>query len=121
MNVRVNFQQNSTIQLEIYQVTEDAIKNRFSETYDQVIEQTRKNRNEFVWNSISSVEELGQVRMAARNEFLSDFKNGKAQGRYLTGSFPRLPFRDWQFGLSLCSALFTHHSLLHQFFSSRIF
>jgi hypothetical protein len=87
----------------IYQFTEDAIKNRISETYDQVIEQTRKNRNEFVWSSISSIEALGQVRMAAMSEFLSDFKNGKAQGRYLTGGFPRLPFRDGQFALSLCS------------------
>ena len=45
-----------------------------------MLEQTRRNADEFVWDAIRSVEELGQLGMAAMNDFLGDFASGKADG-----------------------------------------
>jgi ubiquinone/menaquinone biosynthesis C-methylase UbiE len=46
---------------------------------------------------------LGRIRMATMEEFLEDFDQGKAQGRYINGSLPRLSFADQTFDLALCS------------------
>jgi len=87
----------------IYQFSADEIRSRISETYGEVIEQTRKNKNDFIWESISSIEELGRVRMAAMNDFLCDYTTGKMAGRYLDVALPALPFKDKEFDISLCS------------------
>jgi hypothetical protein len=67
------------------------------------MEQTRKNKNEFVWNHISSVEELGRVRMEAMKDFLYDYPAGRKEGRYIDASLPSLPFKDGAFDIALCS------------------
>jgi hypothetical protein len=87
----------------VYSFTAAEIRKRIAETSAVVLAQTRKNRDEFVWENISSVEELGRIRMAAMAKFLKDFTKGKAAGRYIAGSLPRLPFKDKEFGLALCS------------------
>ncbi len=69
------------------------------------MEQTRKNTHEFVWTTITSVEELGRLRLAAMESFLSDYRLGTAQKRYVTGELPNLPFADREFDLALCSHL----------------
>jgi len=89
----------------IYQWSAPDIRGRIAETYDQIIEQTRWNADEFVWTSIRSVEELGRRRMAAMEAFLDDYDAGKAEGRYVDGSLPVLPFADDTFDLALCSHL----------------
>ena len=81
------------------------MRGRIAETYADVMAQTRKNKHEFVWTSIASVKELGRVRMAAMEEFLSDFPRGKEQGRYVEGELPQLPFADKEFDLAVCSHL----------------
>src|SRR5690349_16831355 len=53
----------------IYRYTVDQIQGRIAATYDEVLNQTRQNIDEFVWTSIPSVAELGRVRMAAMTEF----------------------------------------------------
>jgi SAM-dependent methyltransferase len=87
----------------LFQFDADQIRDRIAATYDTILEQTRQNREEFVWESIRSVEELGQVRMAAMMEFLDDYGGGKAQGRYLDAELPNLPLADGSFDLALCS------------------
>ncbi len=87
----------------IYRFSADEIRNRIDETYEEVMEQTRKNKNEFVWGHILSVEELGKVRMAAMNDFLSDYAAGLREGRYVDASLPTLPFEDGEFDIALCS------------------
>jgi SAM-dependent methyltransferase len=87
----------------IYHFSEEEIRNRIDETFEEVIEQTRNNMNEFIWKHISSVEELGRVRMAAMNDFLSDYAIGLRDGRYVEASLPVLPFDDGQFDIALCS------------------
>ena len=81
----------------------DEIKKRIDETRGIVLDQTRKNREEFVWENIASVEELGKIRMSAMSIFLEDFEKGRSEGRYLPGELPHLTFRDDQFDLALCS------------------
>jgi hypothetical protein len=87
----------------IYRWAEGQIRERIASTYDTILEQTRQNRDEFVWNSIQSVEELGEMRMAAMTVFLDDFGSGKADGRYVDAELPGLPFADRSFDLALCS------------------
>lgn len=87
----------------IYCFTTEEIKNRIRKTYEGVLAQTRKNKDEFIWETISTVEELGRIRMSAMESFLRDYAKGKADGRYQAGSLPRLSFQDKKFDLALCS------------------
>jgi hypothetical protein len=87
----------------LYHFSKDEIRKRIDETWPDVMEQTRKNKHEFVWERISSVEELGRIRMAAMNEFLSDYTAGQQQGRYVAAGLPDLPFKDKEFDIALCS------------------
>ena len=89
----------------IYRWSAAEIQARIQDTYDQVIEQTRRNQHEFVWDTIQSVDELGRVRMAAMQEFLRDFPVGAREGRYVDAALPVLPFHDRQFDLAVCSHL----------------
>jgi len=89
----------------IYRFTATDIHRRLDETYEQVLQQTRQNQQEFVWTSIASVEELGRVRMSAMNAFLEDYRLGASAGRYVAAQLPALPFADGTFDLAVCSHL----------------
>jgi hypothetical protein len=79
------------------------IRQRIDETFDDILRETRNNSDEFVWNNIRSVEELGKVRMRAMRKFLADFPEGKREGRYIAESMPDLTFPDNSFDLGLSS------------------
>lgn len=87
----------------IYRYDVNQLRARIASTYDDILEQTRNNADEFVWSTIRSVDELGQVRMAAMNEFLDDYPSGRTEGRYIDAELPSLPFADSSFDLALCS------------------
>lgn len=87
----------------LYRYSVQEIRERIAATFDVVLEQTRKNAQEFVWRQIRSVEELGRVRQAAMEEFLGDYPTGKSAGRYREASLPALPFAEGEFDLALCS------------------
>ena len=87
----------------IYRFDSSCIRRRIDETYEQIMEQTRKNKEEFIWRDIPSIEALGRVRMAAMSEFLSDFDAGIKEGRYADASLPHLRFKDGDFDIALCS------------------
>ncbi len=87
----------------IYRFGADEIRGRINETYEEVMEQTRENKDEFVWRHISSIDELGKVRMSAMDDFLADYESGLEEGRYVDASLPALPFEDREFDLALCS------------------
>lgn len=89
----------------IYRYDAEQLRARIAETRDQILDQTRRNAGEFVWTSIRSVEELGEVRMAAMAEFLNDYPAGRAAGRYVDAELPALPFADAAFDLALSSHL----------------
>ncbi len=87
----------------LYQWEAGQIRDRIAATSASILEQARQNRDEFVWDSIRSVEELGEIRMAAMNAFLDDYEAGRALGRYVDAELPRLPFADHSFDLALSS------------------
>ena len=87
----------------LYRFTATEIRQRIAETFETVLEQTRKNAAEFIWRQIHSVEELGRLRMSAMEEFLSDYSNGRGEGRYREAGLPELPFGKGEFDLALCS------------------
>jgi hypothetical protein len=101
----------------IYRWEPADVRTRIAATRDEILDQTRRNAAEFVWDTIRSVDELGRIRMAAMDAFLSDFSDGKAQGRYVEGELPTLPFADQSFDLALCShVLFLYSEQLGEAF-----
>jgi hypothetical protein len=105
-NCEMTRQGNSVISVDpIYNFDRDAIKKRIDEIYVEVLEQTRANQDKFVWDNISSIEELGKTRMESMKLFLDDFDKGKHQGRYVAGELLELPFKDDSFDMALVSHL----------------
>ncbi len=104
----------------LYRFDVDAIRERIRQTRDQVLDQTRRNRHEFVWTTIASVDDLARLRMSAMEDFLRDFDNGRSEGRYVDAELPSLPFGDQTFDLALCSHfLFLYSSMLGGDFHTR--
>ena len=77
----------------IYFFSIDQIRQRIYETYNNILDQTQKNQDKFIWKEICSVEELGKIRMSSMQKFLEDFSGGIIQRRYMPGKLPLLPFR----------------------------
>jgi hypothetical protein len=87
----------------LYQFTAKQIKQRIDATYAEVIGQTRRNQEKFVWDLITSPDELGRLRLEAMRDFLSDYEQGKRDGRYIPAQLPVLPFASVSFNIALCS------------------
>jgi hypothetical protein len=87
----------------IYQFSRVEIKSKIDETFQIVLEQTRHNVEKFVWHEIKNIEALGQIRLAAMNNFLADYEEGKRHGRYIFGELPMLPAINTTFDLALSS------------------
>ena len=89
----------------LYQFSANEIASRISKTSKTILEQLEQNRDAYIWTSIESPAELWKIRMAAMQEFLADLSRGKAEGRYISGELPLLPFEDNHFDLAICSHL----------------
>lgn len=87
----------------IYRFTRRQLSSRIEQACAEIIEQTKKHRSNFVWSSITSIEELLKTRMSAMELFLADYDDGKLQGRYIDAELPILPFDDGAFDIALCS------------------
>ncbi len=92
----------------LYQFSKKEIQERISSSYNEVMAQAAANKDEFIWDTIKDVQELGRIRKQAMVTFLNDFEKGKEQGRYITGSLPELPVGSLlsvkkEFDLALCS------------------
>lgn len=87
----------------IYRLTPSEIRERIDATYTEILEETRRNSQAFVWRSIRSVEALGRLRMDAMESFLRDYDAGRRDHRYVDAELPHLPFEDRSFDLALCS------------------
>lgn len=85
----------------LYQLTAGQIERRIDATYEDVIGQTRQNREKFVWEIISSPDELGRVRLEAMRNFLGDYEQGRKDGRYIPAELPDLPFEPLSFDIAL--------------------
>ena len=105
----------------IYQFSREQIHSRIDRIYPEVLSQVAKNRDDFIWDSIANVDELGRVRMQAMESFLNDYEQGKMSGRYKEGQLPVLPFNNAEFDLALCSHylfLYSNHVDQAQHFES---
>src|SRR5688572_44994 len=79
----------------IYRFEKLQIEERLAATYDQILEQVRRNAGEFVWGEgIRTIDELAQVRMAAMRVFLEDYDAGRVDGRYVNAELRARPFPD---------------------------
>lgn len=87
----------------LYQFSAAQIQEQIDATYQTVMEQTRRNQDRFVWDSIPSPDALGEIRMAAMRDFLADYEQGAHDGRYIAAELPALPFAPGTFDLALCS------------------
>ena len=97
----------------LYQFTKEEIGRRVQEAYPTIMEQLVANQAAYVWTTITSPHYLGRIRMAAMADFLEDYDEGKADGRYLPHNLPSLPLQDGAFDLALCShLLFTYSEQL---------
>lgn len=58
----------------------------------------------YVWTHIKDLDELEHIRMSAMKKFLSDYKQGKKEGRYVFHELPaRLPYEPGSFDIGLSS------------------
>jgi hypothetical protein len=87
----------------IYRFTRQQLSIRIEQACEEIIEQTKRNIDNFVWSSIRSIAELREMRMSAMRQFLEDYDDGKMQGRYIDAELPILPFDDDAFDIALCS------------------
>lgn len=87
----------------LYRHDAEQIRRRIAATFDEMIKQTRQNADEFVWDSIASVDDLARLRRAAMDRFLEDYETGKLQGRYVAAELPASRFADASFDLAVCS------------------
>lgn len=105
-NVEATRRDESVVSVDpLYGFSADAIENRISETYDEVLQQLLQNREDFVWEDVNSPERLMQKRLETMSMFLEDFRGASDSSRYMTGELPALPFPDGEFDLALCSHL----------------
>jgi len=87
----------------VYQFSAKQIRSRIDAVYPHIMSEMKKNHESYIWKDISSVNDLGKIRMASMETFLNDYDDGKKSGRYLNASLPNLPFENHAFDLALCS------------------
>jgi hypothetical protein len=68
---------------------------------DRTIQALPAVQDNFRWDEFRDPEGLRAVRLSALADFVADFDNGRATGRYVTAALPSLPFADRQFELVL--------------------
>jgi SAM-dependent methyltransferase len=89
----------------IYAFPAEGIRARVATTYDAIIGQVKLHPERYLWREFADPDALGATRLAAMERFLIDYDTGKAEGRYLEGALPSLPFAGDSFDLALCSHL----------------
>lgn len=88
----------------MYRFSKAELRGRIGDSFHIVLEQTRRNAAEFVWNAdIPDIDALGRLRMAAMERFLDDYALGREERRYINAELPSLPFGDDAFDLAVCS------------------
>lgn len=68
----------------VYCCPEEQLRARINEVCGIVMEQMERNRDNYVWSSIRSLEELKTLRMGAMERFLSDYEGGRREGMSAT-------------------------------------
>jgi SAM-dependent methyltransferase len=97
----------------LYQFSAAQIRERIDAIFASVLAETERNKEEFVWQHVKTVEDLGRVRRDAMDEFLADYEQGNKDFRYVACELPELPFIDKTFELAVCSHFLFLYSEQH--------
>jgi hypothetical protein len=89
----------------IYEFSGTQIKQRFEAVIDNIIDQVNSTPNDWVWTYHKNSENLRFQRIKTIKTFLNDYEKGKQEQRYRIASLPKLPFKNKEFQLALCSHL----------------
>ena len=87
----------------VYEFTGREIERRFREVVDNIIGQVKATPGDWTWTYHKSPDGLRRNRERALETFLADYDAGKAEGRYVVGSLPNLPYPDRSFDIAVCS------------------
>lgn len=88
----------------IYQFSKEEIEKRIEEVRITVMQQMKENIENYVWTQIKDLDELEHIRMSAMKKFLSDYEQGKKEGRYVYHELPAtLPYESKSFDIGLSS------------------
>ncbi len=64
----------------------------------------KENMDNYVWTHIKDLDEMEHIRMSAMKKFLSDYEQGRKEGRYVFHELPvRLPYEAESFDIGLSS------------------
>ena len=85
----------------LYAFTREEISRRIGEISPAILDNLRANRDWYRWERWRTPEELVSARLAALEEFLIDYEDGRRQARYRFGVLPNLPFASNSFDLAL--------------------
>ncbi len=99
----------------IYRFSSDEIQKIFDEVVNNIIDQVKASPDDWAWSYHKSPEDLKSNRIAAINEFISDYERGKLEQRYLIGELPQLHFQDQEFDIALCSHFLFLYSDHHDY------
>ena len=103
-NAEVHHEGGSVVSIDpLYGFDKKEIAQRIDEVRDEVMMQIKANTENFVWKSIPDADTLEYLRVEAMTKFLTDYEEGKREGRYIDASLPNLPFDDHAFDLALSS------------------
>jgi hypothetical protein len=86
-----------------YQFTTKELEGRIDVVADEIMTEVRKKQEDFVWKNIPNPDALYTMRMSAMQMFLTDFSQGKEEGRYKHEMLPSLSFDNAAFDLALSS------------------
>ena len=88
----------------IYQFSKAELDNRICEVRKIVLKQMSENMENYVWDKITTLQQLEEIRMSAMQMFLDDYEHGRQESRYIYHELPdRLPCPDSSFDIGLSS------------------
>lgn len=87
----------------LYALDAEALTLRAHQLQTELFKHIETNPAHFNWTTIADMAALKHRQQANAHQFLHDFAEGHAKGRYISGTLPKLPFKDYQFDLSLCA------------------
>lgn len=89
----------------VYRLSGRNIEADFESTSARMLKGAREAYARFIWDHYESPESVVRLRRDVLSTFLRDFRSAAANGRYVAGQLPDLPFRAKSFDLVLCSHL----------------
>ncbi len=93
----------------LYGLSAEALSIYVDADYRRVVGEMRRSASLLHFGTFSDVDAAEASRRSAAARFLADYEAGFAQGRYVGGSLPRLPFADRSFDTVLSAHfLFTY-------------